>query len=138
MLGFGVRHRLVSVRVGVVVAMTLLKRAIAARPDRPLGVVLAVREYEAWLLAGLGALRGKRTLPESLEAPEHPEAIRDAKGWFDSRMERGHAETLEQAKLTSHFDLDEARRAQSFDKLVREVCRLLGKPVPATGDPAGV
>lgn len=76
------------------------------------------------------SLRGKRTLPEDLTPPDRPEEIRHAKAWLDSRMQRGYAETIEQAKLTATMDLDLARTAASFDKLVREVCNLLDRPVP--------
>jgi hypothetical protein len=108
----------------------LLGRAKAARSDRRIGVVFAVREYEAWFLAAAESLRGQRTLPDDLEAPDRPETIRGAKGWLDARMLDGYAETIEQAKLTARIDLERARDASSFDKLVREVCKLLGRPVP--------
>ena len=103
----------------------LLRRARAARLDRPIGVVLAVREYEAWLLTSASSLRGKRGLPDDLEAPSLPEAIRDAKGWLGQRMPRGYSPTTDQPALTGLFDLELARRSPSFDKLVRELTRLL-------------
>lgn len=109
----------------------LLARAKAARSDRAIAVVLAVLEYEAWFLAAAASLRGKRTLPDDLATPSNPEAIRDAKGWLDARMQRGYSETLEQPKLTAVVDLDDARSAPSFDKLVRDVCALLGCEPPA-------
>lgn len=108
----------------------LLERATAVRRDRRIGLVLAVREYEAWFLAAAESLRGKRTLPDDLEAPDRPEAIRGAKAWLDTRMANGYVETIDQAKLTAVFDLDRARDARSFDKLVREVCKLLQRPAP--------
>ena len=42
-------------------------------------------------------------------------------------MQGGHryTETLDQPALAAAFDLDLARRADSFDKLYREVARLL-------------
>ena len=106
-------------------APTLLRRAQTTRPDRPIGVVLAVREYEAWLLTAASSLRGKRGLPADLEAPTVPEAIRDAKGWLDQRMPRGYSPTADQPALTGLFDLELARSSPSFDKLVRELTRLL-------------
>lgn len=60
----------------------LLERARRARPDLALGVVLAKREFEAWFLAAAESLRGWRGLPETLEAPGDPEAIRGAKEWL--------------------------------------------------------
>lgn len=108
----------------------LLRRARAARPDRPIGVVLAVREYEAWLLTSASSLRGKRGLPADLEAPAMPEAIRDAKGWLDQRMPRGYSPTADQPALTGLFDLELARSSPSFDKLVRDLTRLLLPAAP--------
>jgi Domain of unknown function (DUF4276) len=40
----------------------LLKRAATARPDLPVSVVLAKREFEAWFLAAAESLRGQRGL----------------------------------------------------------------------------
>ncbi len=115
----------------------LLQRARAARSDRRIGVVFAVQEYEAWFLAAAESLRGHRTLPDDLSPPAKPEDIRGAKGWLDARMTDGYSETIEQAKLTARFDLDRARDAPSFDKLVREVCKLLQRETPARAPAAG-
>lgn len=109
----------------------LLARARTARSDRRISVVVAVMEYEAWFLAAAESLRGQRTLPDDLAPPEEPEAIRHAKAWLDGKMQNGYAETIEQAKLTARLDIDRARDAPSFDKLVRDVCALLGRDVPA-------
>jgi hypothetical protein len=108
-------------------APALLKRAIAARPDFALSVVLAKREYEAWFLAAAESLRGQRGLPSDLAAPPDPEAIRGAKEWLTERMPpgRGYSETSDQPALTAIFDLTAARRADSFDKCYREIIRLL-------------
>jgi len=112
----------------------LLQRATAARPDRRIGVVFAVQEFEAWFLASAESLRGQRTLPADLAAPADAEAIRGPKGWLEAKMGNGYSETIDQAKLTAKLDIDRARAAApSFDKLVREICRLLqiAAPVPA-------
>jgi hypothetical protein len=103
----------------------LLARAQRARPDRAIAVVLAEREYEAWFLAAAESLRGKRGLPDDLESPASFAALRDAKGWLHQRMTRGYSPTVDQPALTALFDLEQARRARSFDKLVREITRLL-------------
>lgn len=103
----------------------LLARAQIARPDRRVGVVLAVREYEAWFLAAADSLRGRRGLPADLEAPSSPEAVRDAKGWLSAQMPRGYSPTADQPALTDLFDLEMARSSPSFAKLVRELTRLL-------------
>ena len=103
----------------------LLARAQLARPDCRVGVVLAVCEYEAWFLAAATSLRGRRGLPADLEVPPVPEAIRDAKGWLAERMPRGYSPTADQPALTGVFDLELARAAPSFAKLIRELTRLL-------------
>jgi hypothetical protein len=104
----------------------LLKRAQHTRGDLPLSVVLAKREYEAWFLAAADSLRGKRGLAGSIEPPPDAEAIGGAKKWLGDRMAAGHyVETLDQPALTALFDLQAARKADSFDKCCREIVRLL-------------
>jgi len=98
------------------------------RPGVPVSVVLAVAEYEAWFVAAIDSLRGKRGLADDLEPPANPESIRDAKGWLQARRTDGlaYSATTDQPALTSAFDLDGARAgSRSFDKLWRDVERLL-------------
>ncbi|NLE37759.1 MAG: DUF4276 family protein, partial [Pirellulaceae bacterium] len=103
----------------------LLARAGRIRPDIPLGVVIAKSEFESWILAGIEGLRGKRGIPDDVRPLDDPESIRDAKGRL-SRLMGTYKETVDQPALTSHFDLHQARRrSDSFDKLCREIHRLL-------------
>ncbi|MBN1674535.1 MAG: DUF4276 family protein [Kiritimatiellae bacterium] len=106
----------------------LLGRARQACPDLQLAVVLAKREYEAWFLAAAESLRGKRGLPCDLDAPSDPEGVRGAKEWLSSRMPAGskYSEALDQPALTAVFDMQMARRSDSFDKCYREIGRMLG------------
>lgn len=108
-------------------APRLLARALAARSDRNIRVVLAKMEYEAWFLAAAASLAGQAGIDENIAPPGDPEAVRDAKGWLSARMPRGLAyrETLHQARLSATFDLDLARAAPSFDKLWRDVSALI-------------
>ncbi|CAM4500238.1 DUF4276 family protein [Corallococcus exiguus] len=108
----------------------LLTWARAQRANRSISVVVAECEYEAWFLAAAESLRSQRGLPANLDAPAQPERIRDAKGWLGNHMPSGYSETIDQPALTSAFDLEAARRADSFDKLVRDMCTLLGVPIP--------
>jgi hypothetical protein len=105
----------------------LLQRAIKARSDLPVSVVFAKREFEAWFLAAAESLRGQRGLPTDLTGPPDPEAIRGAKEWLQDRMPhgQGYAESSDQPALTAVFDMNAARRADSFDKCHREISRLL-------------
>ncbi len=107
-------------------AEVLLERAKAARPDRVISVVVANREYEAWFIAAAQSIRGKRGLPDNMEPPEDPEAIRDAKGWLAHQTAQGfsYKPTIDQPALTQIFDLEQAYAARSFRKLVKDVLAL--------------
>lgn len=106
----------------------LLRRARQARPDIPVSVVLANREFEAWFLAAAPSLAGHCGLGE-LAAPANPEQIRGAKEWLTAKRADGakYSPTVDQAELASCFDLKLARAGSpSFDKFCREVELLLG------------
>ncbi len=107
-------------------APRLLERAVAARRDRDIRVVLATMEYEAWFLAAPMSLG----IGEGIEPPDDAEAIRDAKGWLTARMTSGQSyrETIHQASFSAIFDLDAARSAPSFDKFWRDVSSLIHPP----------
>jgi hypothetical protein len=102
-------------------------RARKARPDLEISVVLACQEYEAWFIAAAESLRGQCGLPDDLIGAPNPESIRGAKEWLSRHMPRNrrYGETADQAALTSVFDMQAARRADSFDKCYREIVRLL-------------
>jgi hypothetical protein len=108
----------------------LLRWAQEARADRVVGVVVAVREYESWFLAAAQSLVGRRGLTLQMPDYEAPESIRGAKERLGKLMKDGYIEVLHQPAFTAVFDLEAARRAPSFDKLVREVARLVGVPAP--------
>jgi hypothetical protein len=118
----------------------LLRRARAARSDVSIAVVLAKREFEAWFLAAVESLRGRRGLRTDLEPPAQPENVQGAKEWLTDHMTAGghYVETLDQPALTAVFDLDAARRVDSFDKCWRDVSRLITELQrrPAGGWPA--
>ena len=105
---------------------TLLERASQTRNDIPIAVVIAKNEFEGWFLAAAESLRGKRGLKGDITAPDYPERIRDAKRWLSERMEdKTYRETTDQAALAAQFDLEQARKADSFDKCYRDIVRLL-------------
>jgi len=105
----------------------LLHRALQARSDLPIAVVLAKHEFEAWFLATAESLRGQKGLGNNIHPPNDPEAIRDAKGWLSQHMgnNRKYRETRDQPALTARFDIEQARHVDSFDKCYREIARLL-------------
>jgi len=94
-----------------------------------LAVVLANREYEAWFLAGVASLAGKRGLPETLQTPVAAEAIRNAKGWLGERMaSRGYHPVSDQPALSAMLDIDLAcAHSRSFRKFVKECERALAE-----------
>jgi hypothetical protein len=107
-------------------APALLARAQTARADLPVAVVLPRREFESWFLAAAESFRERFRLPEDLTAPADPEEIRGAKEWLKDRLDSGnYSETVDQPALAALFDLQQARVAPSFDKLWREMERLL-------------
>lgn len=108
-------------------APALLARAVAARSDRVIRVVLAKREYESWFLAAAPSICNQRGLPNDLTAPSRPEEVINPKQWLTDRMPSGksYRETLDQPALTAVFDLGMARHAESFQKLCRDLQSLL-------------
>ena len=97
-------------------------------PQMPCGIVMARREYEAWFLAAIESLRGQRRIHQEAIYLDDPEQIRAAKGALDQFMPQNmpYSETADQPALSALFDLGDAyRRASSFRKLVKELCRLI-------------
>jgi len=120
-----------------IVGPKLFARAQARYRDTPIGVVLAKREFEAWMIAAIESLGGKRGLRSQLRSPDEPEGIRDAKGFLTRLMEgsRSYSEPVDQVALTAIFDIRLARaRSDSFDKCWREVERLLRSPDKSLAD----
>jgi len=106
----------------------LLGWARTVRSDLPMAVVLANREYEAWFVAAAESLRGHRGIQPDVVVPPDPEVISGAKEWLTERMSRGqpYKPTSHQASFSATIDLAMARqRAPSFDKLCRDVRRLV-------------
>lgn len=102
-------------------APTLEVWAREAAGGKPCAVVMANREYEAWFLASIEALRGTASLLPDATSHDEPEVPRDAKGEVERRMRAGasYSPTVDQTPLTAHLDLRNAyRRCRSFRKLV--------------------
>ena len=112
----------------------LLHRALQARNDLPIAVVIAKNEFEAWFLAAAESLRGQRGLRNNIRAPNDPETIRGAKEWLGRQMEgtRKYSERFDQPALAALFDIEQARQADSFDKCYRDIVRLLHELRQAT------
>jgi hypothetical protein len=107
-------------------APQLLARALKARPDRRIYLVLAHHEYEAWFLASASSLKRCCHLADDIEDHPTPENVQDCKGWLEESMPHTskYSETADQAALTAVFNITLARRAPSFDKLYRDFERI--------------
>ena len=106
---------------------SLLHRISQIFRNMPIAVVLARYEFEAWFLAAAASLRGKRGLRSDIDPPNDPEAIRGAKEWLRDRMQSGktYRSKRDQPALAALFDIEQARRVDSFDKCYRDLVRLL-------------
>jgi hypothetical protein len=110
----------------------VLRWARSEAGNRPCAVVVAFREYEAWLLASIESLRRRRGIRADAVAHADPEEPRGAKGQLEARMEvgRSYSETADQPALTASFDMVPAyRRCRSFRHLVK----VFGELVTACG-----
>jgi hypothetical protein len=88
----------------------------------PCFVVMANREYEAWLLSAIESLRGFRGIQQEASRHPDPESPRDAKGQLTDRMPAGksYSPTFDQAALTARFEMGDAfARSRSFRRLVK-------------------
>lgn len=115
-------------------AQNLLARAAALRPGWPLKIAFLVKEYEALFLVDEAASRAVfPDISPKINFPEHPEEIRDAKGWLSKSRPSGSAykETVHQEKITARLNLDLLRtRSSDFVHLERAVLELARATVP--------
>jgi hypothetical protein len=91
-------------------APEILRWAQAEAAGTACAVVMAYREYEAWFLASIESLRGKRGIRDDATSHPEPEAPRGAKGHLELRMEDGRSYhgTADQPALTAEFDMKTA------------------------------
>jgi hypothetical protein len=99
----------------------LLSRAIAVRSDIPYSVVLAHREFETWFIAALNSLGGRAGIALGAFAPPDAEAIRGAKEWLGKQMSQSYDPIVHQLEFSKHFDLHQARRIPSFNRLIQKL-----------------
>jgi len=90
---------------------------------------MAHREYEAWFLPSLEALRGVRGIVMDAASIANPETPRNAKGELRKHMipGRGYSESVDQAAMTAQLDFRAAYRG----------CRSFRRMVKAFGDVVG-
>jgi hypothetical protein len=88
----------------------------------PCSLVLAHREYEAWFLASIESLRGKRGIRADAVSHSRPEEPRNAKGQLEDRMNQGQSyqETSDQAAFSALFDMKLTyQHFRSFRRMVK-------------------
>lgn len=117
-------------------AQNLLVRAEALRPGWPIKIAFLSKEYETLFLIDETATRKVfPDIPTKTPFPENPENIRGAKEWLSkARPSPGSAykETVHQAKITAHLNLDLLRAHSSdFAHLERAVVELANSVIPS-------
>lgn len=100
----------------------VLAQAQAIARHKRVAVVMANREYEAWLMASAPSLHGHRGFQWQGELSAIPfDAKRDAKGWIQQRMGGASYGISDQVALTKHINLATAfKNSRSFRKLCSE------------------
>ena len=107
-------------------APQLLARAVAARGDVPIAVVLAKMEFEAWFLGAIESVRETADTVGASVLGVDPESVRGAKEKLSELTGAPYSEVIDQASMTARFDMDKARRnCPSFDKCWRAVESML-------------
>ena len=120
----------------------LLSVAVSALPPGSLvSCVLATRMIENWFVAGCSTLAGLQGLPTPLLPPSDPEG-RSGTKWLDdqiklySRGKNKYKKTTDAAVFALKMNLQECRASSpSFDKLCRELERLIPPLVPPPSPP---
>src|SRR5262249_19618837 len=100
-------------------------QSAAGRPDLPLRVVAAVREFESLFLTASASLVVSGHF--SARYPAAPTEVRDAAGAVRALMARGrYKKTVDAAALTAALSLDEAESCRWFRKLRSELAVICG------------
>ncbi|WP_407318681.1 DUF4276 family protein [Isoptericola halotolerans] len=86
-----------------------------AKASRPVIVTLAVREFEAWLLAGIESLRAHRSVTDDAAFDGDPEEPRNPKGRLEQLMDESYGSVRHQVAFGALLDIDQAAdRSPSF------------------------
>ncbi|MEO8658450.1 MAG: DUF4276 family protein [Bryobacteraceae bacterium] len=90
-------------------------------------IVIPKYEFETWFLTAAASLAGRRGLREGLVPRPDPEMVRGAKEWLTRNMVPGrtYSPAIDQAALVAGMDLNIARSCRSFERLCREIERLV-------------
>lgn len=116
------------------IANGLANRIKTLNPHKPVAVISAKCEYEAWFLASLPTITGKLLdgrpgLKQSLTYPDDQvESLVGVKGWLSRNFPPGrtYKETLDQLSMTRLIDLEIALpRSRSLRRLEHAVIELI-------------
>jgi hypothetical protein len=104
-------------------AKALSKRVNDMGVVYPVVIVIAHSMYEAWFLASMATISGHSGLPADLQTPADSELIGNPKAWINEHFLGGRAykETQDQEAMTHLIDLDLARNARSFRRLLHAI-----------------
>lgn len=107
-------------------AASLAARIRASGANKPVAVVLANKEYEAWLIASIESIAGKPIkgspgIAAGTVAPASCESVKNPKAWLEKHFIRTqtYKETMHQAPMSAFVDPKLAKpRSRSFRRLV--------------------
>lgn len=103
-------------------------RDIAAQRDGRIGVAVAVKEFEAWFLAGLPSLTSHRDVRDDAAYAGDPQGRRNCKKQLELMMTSSYSETRHQPAFSSILNLELAQaNAPSFRHLITAVGIVLGE-----------
>ena len=104
-------------------APAMVQAALSNRGHIAFSCVIAVIEFETWLVAGAEDLSELLVAGYELSIPVDPEGQGIGKGWIEEFFDgTKYSESVDQVRLTARFDVRRARsRCPSFDKLCREL-----------------
>lgn len=104
----------------VEVASKLSARLNKSFQGQSVAVVIANREFENWLIAGIDSLGGIRGIPETVESPGDPETIQGAKEWI-KKLAGQYSSKIDQPALAHQVGIKQASKSRSFRKFIKEV-----------------
>jgi len=105
---------------------TLRATVEGASPSVPIVVALAVREYEAWFLAGIESLRTHPSVRDDATYDDDCEAPRNPKLRLERLMTESYGSVRHQVAFNARLDLDEvASRSSSFRQFLGAVAAVV-------------
>jgi hypothetical protein len=97
---------------------TLRDRARAIRPDVPIFISLAYREFETWFIYSIGSIcKEHKDVNDATQIPKDPESYRDAKGWLTNNMICTYDPIKHQKEFVNLLDINSALNSRSFRRL---------------------